>query len=87
MEIKKVAVVGGGTMGNQIAMQVAISGYQVSCYDISAETIVKAIAFTKQWFEKIQRPKVFEKIFNDFHLSYFKSITEPKMKQRSEPER
>lgn len=43
--------------------------------------------YTKQWFEKIQRPKVFEKIFNDFHLSYFKSITEPKMKQRSEPER
>lgn len=52
MEIKQVAVVGGGTMGNQIAMQVAISGYQVSCYDISAETIVKAIAFTKKWFEK-----------------------------------
>lgn len=43
--------------------------------------------YTKQWFEKIQRPKVFEKIFNDFHLSYFKSITEPKVKQRSEPER
>ena len=43
--------------------------------------------YTKQWFEKIQRPKVFEKILNDFHLSYCKSITEPKMKQRSEPER
>lgn len=43
--------------------------------------------YTKQWFEKIQRPKVFEKIFNDFHLSYFKSITDPKVKQRSEPER
>ena len=43
--------------------------------------------YTKQWFEKIQRPKGFEKIFNNFHLSYFKSITEPKMKQRSEPER
>ncbi len=43
--------------------------------------------YTKQWFEKIQRPKVFEKIFNEFHLSYFKSITEPKVKQRSEPER
>lgn len=45
--------------------------------------------YTKRWFEKIQRPKLFEKIFNDFHLNYFKSITEPKVstKQRSEPER
>lgn len=45
--------------------------------------------YTKRWFEKIQRPKLFEKIFNDFHLNYFKSITELKVstKQRSEPER
>ena len=45
--------------------------------------------YTKQWFEKIQRPKLFEKIFSDFHLSYFKSITESKdnMEQKNGPER
>lgn len=52
MDIKKVSVVGAGTMGNQIAMQVAISGYEVACFDISAETIAAAAAFSKGWFEK-----------------------------------
>lgn len=45
-------------------------------------------AYAKQWFEKIKQPKLFEKIFNDFHLSYFDSITKSKEepKQRG-PER
>lgn len=44
--------------------------------------------YAKQWFEKIKQPKLFEKIFNDFHLSYFDSITKSKEepKQRG-PER
>ncbi len=52
MEIRKVAMVGGGTMGNQIAMQVAISGYEVSCYSRKPETIKKAETFAKNWFSK-----------------------------------
>ncbi len=52
MEIKKVAMVGGGTMGNQIAMQVAISGYEVTCYSRKAETVEKAEAFSNGWFAK-----------------------------------
>ena len=52
MEIKKVAMVGGGTMGNQIAMQVAISGYEVTCYSRKAETVDKAQSFSKGWFAK-----------------------------------
>lgn len=52
MDIKKVAMVGGGTMGNQIAMQVAISGYEVSCYSRKPETVAKAEAFAKGWFVK-----------------------------------
>lgn len=45
--------------------------------------------YVKQRFEKIQRSKAFENLFNDFHLSYFKSITESKdgLKQRNGPER
>ena len=52
MKIKKVAVVGAGLMGNQIAMQVAIHGYQVVCYDLSKDMIEKAAAFSKDWFAK-----------------------------------
>ena len=52
MEIRKVTVMGSGIMGNQIAMQTAISGYEVACYDISREMIDKAEAFSKGWFEK-----------------------------------
>ena len=52
MEIKKVAMVGGGAMGNQIAMQVAISGYDVTCWSRSAATVEKAESFSKGWFAK-----------------------------------
>lgn len=52
MKIQKVAMVGAGTMGNQIAMQVAISGYQVNCYSRKSETIEKAKAYSDSWFEK-----------------------------------
>lgn len=52
MEIKKVAVVGAGLMGNQIAMQIALSGYDTVCYDINKEMLLKAKNFTKEWFQK-----------------------------------
>lgn len=52
MEIKKVAMVGAGQMGNQIAMQAAISGYEVVCYSRSESTVEGAKKFAKKWFEK-----------------------------------
>ena len=52
MEIKNVTVVGAGLMGNQIAMQIAIHGYRVVCYDISREMIEKAETFSRDWFQK-----------------------------------
>jgi 3-hydroxybutyryl-CoA dehydrogenase len=52
MDIKKVAMVGGGTMGSQIAMQVAISGYEVRLYSRSQATVDKAKAFSDDWFAK-----------------------------------
>ncbi len=50
--IKKVAIIGAGTMGNQIAMQVAISGYNVTCYSRKAATVQRAEKFSNEWFEK-----------------------------------
>lgn len=52
LNIKKVAVIGAGIMGNQIAMQTAIHGYTVYCYDIKKEIIEAAENFSREWFKK-----------------------------------
>ena len=52
MIIKKVAMVGAGTMGNQIAMQVAISGYEVTCYSRKEATVANAKSYSDGWFAK-----------------------------------
>lgn len=52
MNISKVTVVGSGLMGNQIAMQIALNGYNVICYDISDEMLDKAQDFCKNWLNK-----------------------------------
>ena len=49
MKIKKVAVLGSGLMGNQIAIQVALYGYNVFCYDINPEMVAKAQAYAETW--------------------------------------
>ncbi|HPJ94498.1 MAG TPA: 3-hydroxyacyl-CoA dehydrogenase NAD-binding domain-containing protein, partial [Deltaproteobacteria bacterium] len=36
-EIKKVLILGAGTMGQQIGLQCAIHGYEVVYYDLSRE--------------------------------------------------
>ncbi len=59
MDIKKVTVMGAGIMGNQIAMQVALHGYETICYDINQEMIDKAKAFSHQWIEKrVEKGKI-----------------------------
>ena len=52
MIIKKVAMVGAGTMGNQIAMQVAIAGYEVYCYSRKEATVANARSYSDLWFAK-----------------------------------
>lgn len=42
-DIKKVLILGAGTMGRQIGFVCAMSGYQVVLYDISDEILVKAV--------------------------------------------
>jgi 3-hydroxybutyryl-CoA dehydrogenase len=41
-DISKIAVIGSGTMGSQIAMICALRGYSVVLYDISDENLIKA---------------------------------------------
>ena len=42
MEVSKIAVIGSGTMGRGIAYTAALSGYEVTLQDISAEALEKA---------------------------------------------
>lgn len=42
MEIKKVFVVGAGTMGNGIAQTAAVSGFSVACMDVDQQALDKA---------------------------------------------
>ena len=62
-EIKKVAVVGAGTMGNQIAMQIANSGFTVSCYSRKETTVSAAVKFADGWYAKnVEKGKMAEDV-------------------------
>lgn len=52
MEINKVAVIGAGTMGSQIAMVCSLAGYPVTLQDVSAESLEKAKDFLNMQMEK-----------------------------------
>ncbi|MBL7861295.1 MAG: 3-hydroxyacyl-CoA dehydrogenase [Cyclobacteriaceae bacterium] len=54
MEIKNITIIGSGALGSRIGLQAAISGYQVTFYDIS-ETILDA---AKSMLMKIGRQLV-----------------------------
>lgn len=52
MDIKKIAVLGSGTMGHGIAQAAAFAGYEVSLYDIAQEMLDKAAAIIKGNIDK-----------------------------------
>jgi 3-hydroxybutyryl-CoA dehydrogenase len=59
MEINKIAVIGAGNMGHQIAMCAALSGFQVKCTDVNIEMLKKAIAFADHyWKERVDKGKL-----------------------------
>jgi len=43
MDIKRIAVLGSGTMGHGIAQAAALAGFEVSLYDISPEMLERAV--------------------------------------------
>ncbi|HBX37507.1 MAG TPA: 3-hydroxyacyl-CoA dehydrogenase [Pseudohongiella sp.] len=47
--MKNICVVGAGNMGHQIALQAAICGYKVKCFDVNQETLKKADAFVDSY--------------------------------------
>jgi len=52
MEIKKIAVLGSGTMGHGIAQAAAFAGVEVSLYDVAQDFLDKAVSHIKGIVEK-----------------------------------
>lgn len=53
MDVKKILVVGAGTMGNGIAQTASISGYDVTMMDVSPEILERATAVIAKSVEKL----------------------------------
>lgn len=59
MQIAKIAVIGAGNMGHQIALCAALSGFQVKCTDTNAEILDKAIRFADDYLqERVSKGKL-----------------------------
>ena len=52
MKINKIAVIGAGNMGHQIAICAAISGFNVKCVDTNPDILNKAIAFADNYLKE-----------------------------------
>ncbi len=65
-DIKKIAVIGGGTMGNGIAHVCAMTGYDVTLIETSKEFLDRAIkTITKNLDRMVSKEKITEKDKND----------------------
>jgi 3-hydroxybutyryl-CoA dehydrogenase len=65
-DIKKIAVIGSGTMGLQIATVCALGGYSVVLHDISHESLIKAKKSLKGHMDRrIQKGRLTEKEASD----------------------
>lgn len=51
-DIKRIGVVGAGTMGHQISLVAALAGYEVKCTDINSEMLFKAQSFAQEHLAK-----------------------------------
>jgi 3-hydroxybutyryl-CoA dehydrogenase len=59
MEVKRIAVIGAGTMGRGIAYAAALGGYETVLEDVSAEILAKAMGWICETFEEgVKRGKV-----------------------------
>ncbi len=65
MEVQKIAVIGAGNMGHQIAICAALSGFQVKCTDTNPETLSKAVSFVENYLkERVLKEKLTQESAN-----------------------
>lgn len=79
MEINKVAVIGAGNMGHQIAMCAALSGFKVKCTDTSSDILNKAIQFADSYLhERVSKGKLTKEAANQAreHIAFVPAIEE-----------
>ncbi|RDB02562.1 3-hydroxyacyl-CoA dehydrogenase family protein [Runella aurantiaca] len=77
MEINKIAVIGAGNMGHQIALSAAISGFQVTCTDTNADILNKAIQFADSYLtERVNKGKLTSEVASQAreHLSFVPTV-------------
>ncbi|MFS0763844.1 3-hydroxyacyl-CoA dehydrogenase family protein [Peribacillus phoenicis] len=74
-DISKIAVIGSGTMGSQIAMICALRGYSVVLYDISDENLIMAKKSLQGHMDRrVQKGRLIEeKVSNAFSKMTFSS--------------
>ena len=59
MDINKIAIIGAGNMGHQIALCAALSGFKVTCTDMNVDILNKAIQFTDNHLkERVKKEKL-----------------------------
>ncbi len=79
MEINKIAIIGAGNMGHQIALCAALAGFKVKCIDTNPDILNKAIAFADKYLkERIIKGKLSEEAANHAHsnLAFVSTIEE-----------
>lgn len=76
MTIKKVAVIGSGTMGRGIAYSVAISGLSVVLQDINESSLEKAKAYHEKEFERAVAKEILTREEADSSLGSIEYTTE-----------
>ena len=76
-EIKKVCVIGGGTMGLQISLVSAIHGYQVAVYDVSPDVIKNTPERHRQMLDTVTLGDEANKIGGEEALALLTYTTDP----------
>ncbi len=55
MNIKKICILGAGTLGSRVALQAAISGYQVSVYDIQQNSLDFSLSTMQKILRQLEK--------------------------------
>lgn len=75
----KIAVIGAGNMGHQIAICAALSGFKVSCIDTNPAILAKAISFADNYLkERVLKGKLSQDAANltQTNLSFLSDLTD-----------
>jgi len=78
MEVKKVAVIGAGTMGNGIAQVFAHHGYPVVMIDIKDEFVRRGLGAIEKSLARLVKKEVIDEKTKDDVLARIKGSTNPK---------